>query len=124
MNKNCEYGRRYNFADIHSIEDYQRMVPLSTYEDYAPYVDRMIRHKEKNLMFTGPNGNNLFLPATGMLWGKGLGGVGADGYYWSRTLYNYPNDAFILIFKSNVLSYWDCSYRSIGLTVRAVRASN
>ena len=76
------------------------------------------------LMFTGPNGNNLFLPATGMLWGKGLGGVGADGYYWSRTLYNYPNDAFILIFKSNVLSYWDCSYRSIGLTVRAVRASN
>ena len=55
MNKNCEYGRRYNFADIHSIEDYQRMVPLSTYEDYAPYVDRMIRHKEKNLMFTGPN---------------------------------------------------------------------
>ncbi len=76
------------------------------------------------LMFTGPNGNNLFLPATGMLWGKGLGGVGADGYYWSRTLYNYPNDALILIFKSNVLSYWDCSYRSIGLTVRAVRASN
>ncbi|MBQ5969064.1 MAG: GH3 auxin-responsive promoter family protein [Clostridia bacterium] len=55
MNKNCEYGRRYNFADIHSIEDYQRMVPLSTYEDYAPYVDRMIRHKEKNLMFTGLN---------------------------------------------------------------------
>ena len=76
------------------------------------------------LMFTGPNGNNLFLPATGMFWGKGLGGVGADGYYWSRTLYNYPNDALILIFKSNVLSYWDCSYRSIGLTVRAVRASN
>ena len=55
MNKNCEYGRRYNFADIHSIEDYQRMVPLSTYEDYEPYVERMIHHKEKNLMFTGPN---------------------------------------------------------------------
>ena len=31
------------------------MVPLSTYDDYAPYVDRMIHNKENNLMFTGWN---------------------------------------------------------------------
>lgn len=54
-NKNCEIGKKYNFKDIKTIEDYQKTVPLSTYEDYEPYVDRMIHGREKNLMFTGPN---------------------------------------------------------------------
>lgn len=54
-NKNCELGKKYNFKDIKTIEDYQKMVPLSSYEDYAPYVERMIHNKEKNLMFTGRN---------------------------------------------------------------------
>lgn len=54
-NKNCEIGKKYNFKDIRSIEDYQRMVPLSTYDDYVPYVERMIHGKEKKLMFSGPN---------------------------------------------------------------------
>ena len=54
-NKNCELGKKYNFKDIKSIEDYQKMVPLSTYEDYEPYVERMIHNKENNLMFSGVN---------------------------------------------------------------------
>lgn len=54
-NKNCELGKKYNFKDIKTIADYQKMVPITTYEDYAPYVDRMIQNREKNLMFTGPN---------------------------------------------------------------------
>ena len=55
LNKTCEYGKKHHFADVHSIEDFQRLVPLSTYEDYEPMVERMIHNKEKNLMFTGPN---------------------------------------------------------------------
>lgn len=54
-NQNCEYGKKYNFKDIHSIREYQDKVPLSTYADYEPYVDRMIHNREKNLMFTGRN---------------------------------------------------------------------
>ncbi len=54
-NKNCELGKKFNFENINSIEDYQKMVPLTTYDDYAPYVDRMINNKENNLMFTGLN---------------------------------------------------------------------
>ena len=49
-----ELGRKYNFARIRSIEDYRRQVPLSTYADYEPYVERMMRG-EKNLMYTGRN---------------------------------------------------------------------
>ena len=54
-NKNCELGKKYNFKDIHSIAEFQEKVPITTYADYEPYVDRMIQNKEKNLMFTGPN---------------------------------------------------------------------
>lgn len=54
-NKNCEIGKKYNFKDIKTIEDYQKAVPLSTYADYEPYVERMIHNREKNLMFSGPN---------------------------------------------------------------------
>lgn len=54
-NKNCELGKKLNFKDIHSIEDFQNKVPITTYADYEPYVERMIQNKEKNLMFTGPN---------------------------------------------------------------------
>ncbi len=54
-NKSCELGKKLNLKDIHSIEDYQRIVPLSTYADYEPYVDRMMNNGEKRLMFNGVN---------------------------------------------------------------------
>ena len=54
-NKNCELGKKLNLKDVHSIEDYQRIVPLSTYADYEPYVDRMINNKEDKIMFSGRN---------------------------------------------------------------------
>ena len=54
-NKNCEYGKKINLKDVHSIEDYQRIVPISTYSDYEPYVDRMMNNGEKRLIFNGIN---------------------------------------------------------------------
>lgn len=53
-NKDTEYGRKYNFADIHSIEDYQKMVPVSRYDDYADYILRMTEDGEKNLICAYP----------------------------------------------------------------------
>lgn len=54
-NKNCELGKKLRLRDVHSIEDYQRIVPLSTYADYEPYVDRMLNNGEKRLTFSGLN---------------------------------------------------------------------
>lgn len=54
-NKNCELGKKYDFASIDTIGEYQRRVPLTTYKDYEPLVDRMLENKEKNIMFSGPN---------------------------------------------------------------------
>ena len=40
-NKTTEYGKLHNFKDVKSIEDYQKIVPLSVYADYDNYVWRM-----------------------------------------------------------------------------------
>ena len=49
-NKDTEYGKKYDFANIHSIEDYQKMVPFSDYADYAAYINRMVENGENNLI--------------------------------------------------------------------------
>ena len=49
-NKNCELGKKYDFAGIHSIREFQDKVPIGTFEDYAPMIDRMINDGEKNLI--------------------------------------------------------------------------
>ena len=54
-NKNCELGKKLNLKDVHSVEDYQKIVPISTYADYEPYVDRMINNGEDRIMFSGKN---------------------------------------------------------------------
>lgn len=40
-NKTTEYGKLHNFKNVKSIEDYQKIVPLSVYADYDDYVWRM-----------------------------------------------------------------------------------
>ena len=49
-NKNTEYGKKVGFDKVHSVEDFQKMIPLTTYDDYSDYVDRMINKGESNLM--------------------------------------------------------------------------
>jgi len=49
-NKDTEYGRKYGFADIHSIEEFREKVPFSNYDDYFPYIQRMVKNKETNLI--------------------------------------------------------------------------
>ena len=48
--KGTEYGRKYGFADIHSIEEYRQRVPLTEYSDYVSYIDRMTENCEENLI--------------------------------------------------------------------------
>ncbi|SDB11861.1 GH3 auxin-responsive promoter family protein [Eubacterium oxidoreducens] len=53
-NKDTEYGKKYGFADIKSIEDYKKKVPFSTYDDYYPYIKRMIENDEEDLITVYP----------------------------------------------------------------------
>ena len=49
-NESTEYGRKFGFGEIQSIDEYRRRVPFSDYSDYEPYIERMIHNKEKDLI--------------------------------------------------------------------------
>ena len=72
------------------------------------------------ILFTGSNGNTIFLPAAGNCTDESLSLEGDMGYYWSSSLYSYyNNEAYGRYFISN---YWgfDISNRYHGYSVRAV----
>ena len=74
-------------------------------------------------LVTGPNGNTLFLPATGSCWNDSVYSAGSWGYYWSRTLYSTPCDAYNLSICSSHWNHFVHFLRYRGYTLRAVRAS-
>ena len=53
-NSDTEYGRKYHFSAIKDADDYRKMVPLTTYEDYETFIDRMTENGEKNLLTAYP----------------------------------------------------------------------
>ncbi|MED5604665.1 GH3 auxin-responsive promoter family protein [Fusobacterium pseudoperiodonticum] len=50
-NKNSLYGKKYNFNEIKTIEDFQREVPLTTYEDYLAYIEKIKNGEEHVLTY-------------------------------------------------------------------------
>ena len=70
-------------------------------------------------LFTGPNGNSIFLPAAGLRDGSELYGAGSYGEYWSSSLTDDPYYAWYLGFGS-VDSNMDSYYRYCGQSVRPV----
>lgn len=71
-------------------------------------------------LFTGPNGNSIFLPAAGNRYDNTSGGAGTYGSYWcSNFTTGFPTGARMLFLDSG-----DCvlenGYRFIGQQVRAV----
>jgi len=72
-NKNTEYGRRHRFSSIKSIADFRSRVPLSSYEDMRPYVDKMkkgannVLTSDKVIFFgitSGTTGTPKLIPVT------------------------------------------------------------
>lgn len=49
-NRNTEYGRRFGFSDISNADEYRKKVPLSSYDDYEPYIRRMVKNGEHDLI--------------------------------------------------------------------------
>ena len=49
-NKDTEYGRKYGFAEIDSVEEYQRRVPITMYDDYAGYIYQMTEEGKTDLI--------------------------------------------------------------------------
>jgi len=45
-----EWGEKYKYATIRSYQEFQERVPLQTYDDIKPFVERM-RHGEKDVLW-------------------------------------------------------------------------
>lgn len=49
-NQDTEYGKKYGFSEINSVEEFRKKVPVSRYDDYAEYILRETEQGEKNLL--------------------------------------------------------------------------
>jgi hypothetical protein len=49
--KDTEWGKKYRFGNIRDVAAFQSSLPLQTYEDVKPYVDR-IRRGEQNILWS------------------------------------------------------------------------
>ncbi len=47
-----EWGKTYKYSSITQVKDFQDKVPLQTYDDVKPYIDR-VREGEPNLLWPG-----------------------------------------------------------------------
>ena len=72
-------------------------------------------------LVTGPNGNTLFLPASGHHWQDVFYDSGSGARYWSCTLDNGSHAANRLWFNGNYVSCQGSDCRFDGFSVRAVR---
>lgn len=71
---------------------------------------------------TGPNGNSIFLPATGIYSGSRLMLEGHEGYYWASQSLYVPDNAYCLRFTPRLIAHpnFKSTPRFNGCTVRAV----
>ena len=61
-NAQSAFGRQHGFASIRSVADFRRQLPISTYEDYRPWVER-VKKGETEAMF-GPGTKVLMFALT------------------------------------------------------------
>jgi len=47
--RNTEWGKKYDYASIKTPEDYRQRVPVSTYEQLQPYIERVMRGEQQIL---------------------------------------------------------------------------
>ena len=57
-----EWGQRYQYAQIKSISEYREQVPVSTYEDICPYIERVLKG-EPNILW--PTHTDWFSKSSG-----------------------------------------------------------
>ena len=52
--KNTLFGAENQFGEIQTVSDFQKRVPVSTYEDLRPYLDKIIKHRQQNVLWDSP----------------------------------------------------------------------
>ncbi|MEP2773762.1 MAG: GH3 auxin-responsive promoter family protein [Fulvivirga sp.] len=72
--KNTEFGKKYGFSDIETYQQYRERVPIHSYEQLFPYIERLMRG-EQNILWPSEvtwfakssgttNARSKFIPVT------------------------------------------------------------
>ena len=98
---------------------------MPTYDELEELITKctwewMNTNDFKGYRVTGPNGNNIFLPASGYRSGSSLFSAGSSGYYWSSSpIGSDSNYAYYLSFDSGRHDMFNY-YRCYGWSVRSI----
>lgn len=52
--KNTVFGKENHFERVKTIADFQQIIPISTYENLRPYLDKIIVNKQQNVLWDTP----------------------------------------------------------------------
>jgi hypothetical protein len=94
QNADCAYGKRWQFSRLRGARDFQNALPIASYEDLAPWVNRMIDGEqgvltsERVLMFEKTSGSSdsaKYIPYTNALREEFSTAIGA----WMCDLYRH-----------------------------------
>lgn len=92
-NKDTEYGRKYRFSEIKSVDNYRMLVPMSDSESIFPYVERIkkgednVLTKDKVIFFgltSGTTGKPKLIPVTNFSRSKKAETMDLWAYYISK----------------------------------------
>jgi hypothetical protein len=132
-----EYGRKYGYSSISSYKDFQSRVPIVTYEDLFPYIERVMKG-ENNVLWPSEikwfakssgttNARSKFIPVTQ----EALDDCHYKGGKDLLSIYfnNYPNAQMftgkgLVIGGSNQLNQFDENSKSYYGDVSAVLLKN
>lgn len=60
--ENTEFGRAHGFKDINSVKDFNEQIPIRSYEEFYPYIERILKG-EQNLLW--PSDISWFAKSSG-----------------------------------------------------------
>ena len=90
-NENTPFGKEHNFASIKTVDDFKRLVPLTTYDDYAGYIYEAMETGKKGVVTSeeiihfnetsGTMGNPKGIPYTKRMSNVLMGYAGAYTQY-------------------------------------------
>lgn len=52
--KHTLFGTKYRFDSLRNKDDFRKQVPVSSYEDLRPYLDKIIIEKQQNILWNKP----------------------------------------------------------------------
>ena len=109
----------YSWNEMMNAFNKENLPKLTDFAELYDYCNWKWDDKKKGMVVTGPNGNNIFIPALGYRDNQ-FTSIGHVGNYWSTSSYN--NFAYNLYFgKSGYVTPSDGNNRGYRLSVRCIK---